>query len=324
MSLPASSEVAEPGQRCGDMGSVRWAFRCGSWTPSRSEWLFAARCIQREEKERIGQFVFAKDAKSAMAGRLLLRRFVCERMDVPWSEIRLERSPRGKPYLAAPLKGNRVGPDSNPHPLGWSFNLSHQGDYAVLAAEQGLQVGVDIMKTTMPGSSSVPEFFRIMARQFTDHEWRVIQSAGSEVRQLAAFYRHWALKESFIKAIGTGLGFNLQRAEFHLSSEAPVEGRPLRTTKMHLDEEEEEDWLFEECLLDDDHQVAVALGPGPGPASSGRRPPLPPPTSFTLLSFSDLMALATPLTEEDPAYWDSFQKKAEAPQRQRDARARSS
>lgn len=118
------------------MGSVRWAFRCGSWTPSRSDWLFAARCVQREEKDRIGQFVFAKDAKSAMvsgtvfypatfplltcvicviyclpvcvlphqAGRLLLRRFVCERMGVPWSEIRLERSPRGKPYLAAPLK----------------------------------------------------------------------------------------------------------------------------------------------------------------------------------------------------------------------------
>lgn len=41
-------------------------------------------------------------------GRLLLRKFVCDRMDVPWSEIRLERSPRGKPYLAAPLKGNRV------------------------------------------------------------------------------------------------------------------------------------------------------------------------------------------------------------------------
>lgn len=48
------------------MGSVRWAFRCGSWTPSRSDWLLAARCIQREEKDRIGQFVFAKDAKSAM------------------------------------------------------------------------------------------------------------------------------------------------------------------------------------------------------------------------------------------------------------------
>lgn len=43
----------------------------------------------------------------------------------------------------------------------------------------------------LPGSSSVAEFFRIMTRQFTEHEWTVIQSAGSEVQQLAAFYRHW-------------------------------------------------------------------------------------------------------------------------------------
>lgn len=293
------------------MGSVRWAFRCGSWTPSRSEWLFAARCIQREEKDRIGQFVFAKDAKSAMVGRLLLRRFVCERMGIPWSEIRLERSPRGKPYLAAPLK---AGAESN----AWSFNLSHQGDYAVLAAEKGRQVGVDVMKTTMPGSSSVPEFFRIMTRQFTAYEWSIIQSAGSEHQQLAMFYRHWALKESFIKAIGTGLGFNLQRVEFHLSADPLTQSRALRRTKMYLDDEEEVDWIFEESLLDADHQVSVALGPADKPGLSPFCSSPPPATTFTLLSFSDLITSASPLTEEDPAYWDSFEMKAEAPQRQRD------
>ncbi|XP_005474710.1 L-aminoadipate-semialdehyde dehydrogenase-phosphopantetheinyl transferase [Oreochromis niloticus] len=294
------------------MGSVRWAFRCGSWTPSRSDWLFAARCIQREEKDRIGQFVFAKDAKSAMAGRLLLRRFVCEKMGIPWSEIRLERSPRGKPYLATPVK---VSSESD---LAWSFNLSHQGDYTVLAAEQGRQVGVDIMKTAMPGSSSVPEFFRIMTRQFTAHEWSTIQSAASEHQQLAAFYRHWALKESFIKAIGTGLGFNLQRVEFHLPSEPLTQDQVLRQTKMHLDEEEEEDWVFEESLLDADHHVAVALGPADNPCPAPRPPSLLPPTTFTVLSFSELIGSASPLTDEDPAYWDSFKMKAEAPQRQKD------
>lgn len=45
----------------------------------------------------------------------------------------------------------QVSSDSGLEPPAWSFNLSHQGDYAVLAAEQGAQVGVDIMKTTMPG-----------------------------------------------------------------------------------------------------------------------------------------------------------------------------
>lgn len=291
------------------MGSVRWAFRCGSWTPTRSEWLFASRCVQPEEKERIGQFVFAKDAKSAMAGRLLLRKFVCEKMNIPWSHIRLERSPRGKPYLAAPPQ---VGEAS----VSWSFNLSHQGDFAVLAAEQGLQVGVDIMKTVMPGSSSVPEFFRIMTRQFTAYEWSVIQSAGSERQQLAAFYRRWALKESFIKAIGTGLGFNLQRVEFHLSPETLTEAQPARQTTMHLDEEEQDDWVFEECLLDD-HHVAVALGAESSPLPA---PPPAPPCPFALLSFSDLIGSASPLTDEDPSYWESFSAKADGPQRQRDVR----
>ncbi|KAL0973439.1 hypothetical protein UPYG_G00203640 [Umbra pygmaea] len=291
------------------MVGVRWAFRCGSWTPTRSEWLLATRCVQREEKERIGRFVFTKDAKSAMAGRLLLRRLVCEKMGVPWEKICLERTPRGKPYLASPAC-------YTPEARDWSFNLSHQGDYAVLAAEQGLQVGVDVMKTTMPGSSSVPDFFRIMTRQFTEHEWSVIHGAGSEWKQLTMFYRHWALKESFIKAIETGLGFNLQRAEFHLTAELMAEGKVCSQTKMHLDGEVEDGWIFEESLLDADHHVAVALGPGVesalAPAPSG----LPP--SFTFLSLSDLISMATPLSEEDSAYWESFQKKAEAPERQRD------
>ncbi|XP_061537555.1 L-aminoadipate-semialdehyde dehydrogenase-phosphopantetheinyl transferase [Phycodurus eques] len=296
------------------MGSVRWAFRCGSWTPGRDDWLFAARCVQPEEKDRIGKFVFANDAKSAMAGRLLLRRFVCERMHIPWELIRLERSPRGKPYLAAPL-------DVRPESPTCSFNISHQGDYAVLAAEKGLQVGVDIMKMSMPGSSTVPEFFRIMTRQFTPYEWRVILSAGSEQQQLSMFYRHWALKESFIKAIGTGLGFNLQRLEFHLSSEALTHARVLCQTRMHMDEEYDEDWLFEECLLDSDHHAAVALGPVKKLHSTNTTSSLPPPTAFTLLSFNDLTASASPLTEEDPAYWESFKMKAEAPLRQRDTQS---
>ncbi|CAL8336024.1 unnamed protein product, partial [Boreogadus saida] len=179
------------------------------------------------------------------AGRLLLRKFVCERIAVPWSEIQLARSPRGKPYLVLPEATTTHTPPLSREAQRWSFNISHQGEYAVLAAEQGLQVGVDVMKTTMPGSSSVSEFFRIMTRQFTEYEWSVIQSSGSERQQLAAFYRHWALKESFIKAIGTGLGFNLQRAEFHLSPQPVTEEQGQHRTMMHLDEEEEDSWRFE-------------------------------------------------------------------------------
>ncbi|KAG9331091.1 hypothetical protein JZ751_020264 [Albula glossodonta] len=241
------------------MESVRWAFRCGSWTPSPAEWLFAVRCVQAEERERIGQFVFAKDAKSAMAGRLLMRKLISEHVGIPWDQIRLERTAKGKPFLANPPSSSSSSPSSSVDRW-WSFNVSHQGDFAVLAAEQGRQVGVDVMKIAMPGSSSVSEFFRIMNRQFTDHEWTTIKASGPEWTQLGMFHRHWALKESFIKAIGTGLGFDLQRVEFDISPMEIQEGEVYTSTRMHLDSEEEEDWVFEECLLDEQHHVAVALG----------------------------------------------------------------
>uniref|UniRef100_UPI00398F0D13 L-aminoadipate-semialdehyde dehydrogenase-phosphopantetheinyl transferase isoform X2 n=1 Tax=Pristiophorus japonicus TaxID=55135 RepID=UPI00398F0D13 len=232
------------------MDSVRWLFRCGAWQPARSEWLLAARCVQDEEKQRVGRFVFAKDAKAAMGGRLLIRKLIAEKLKIPWNEIQLERTTKGKPFLANPVN---VIPNFN-------FNISHQGDYTILAAEPILQVGVDVMKTDFPGSSSVAEFFRIMNRQFTDHEWNTINMAGDEWAQLDMFYRYWALKESFIKAVGVGVAFNLQRIEFHASPLHLRAGQVFKETIMFLDGEREEGWAFEETMLDDSHHVAVALG----------------------------------------------------------------
>ncbi|XP_062873250.1 L-aminoadipate-semialdehyde dehydrogenase-phosphopantetheinyl transferase [Trichomycterus rosablanca] len=294
------------------MEGARWAVRLSAWSPSRAEWLLSARCVQPEEKERIQQFMFNRDAKAAMVGRLLIRKLLCVKTGLPWDGFRLARTVRGKPYLSHP--------SPVPGSAHWSFNISHQGDFAVLAAERGRQVGVDVMKTTKPGSGSVQEFFRIMKRQFTDHEWSSITSAQSEWEQLHMFYRHWALKESFIKAIGTGLGFDLQRVEFRVSPGQMREGLVYRQTIVHLDGEEEDDWTFEECLMDEHHHVAVALGKPDGsvPDNAGISEEATS-TPFTLLSFTDLVAEAKPLADEDPAYWEDFKGKREAPGRQSDA-----
>ncbi|MBN3272565.1 ADPPT transferase, partial [Polyodon spathula] len=192
------------------MESVRWAFRCGSWSPSCSEWLLAARCVQKEEKDRIGQFVFAKDAKSAM-----------------------------------------------------------------------------VIST---GSLPVVLMFDV----------------------------HKALKECFIKAIGTGIGFNLQRAEFHVAPSHIHVGHMYRETKMCLDGEEEGGWAFEECMLDSHHHVAVALGKPDGLSHNLDDGLLnPSPSQFITLSFDDLVASAIPMVEEeDHEYWVGFQSKQEAPGRQ--------
>lgn len=73
-----------------------------------------------------------------------MRKLIAEKLFIPWNEIHLQRTSKGKPFLA----NNIFSVCSN-----YNFNVSHQGDYAVLAAEPELQVGIDIMKTDLPGNA---------------------------------------------------------------------------------------------------------------------------------------------------------------------------
>ncbi|XP_062983901.1 L-aminoadipate-semialdehyde dehydrogenase-phosphopantetheinyl transferase [Elgaria multicarinata webbii] len=291
------------------MEAVRWAFSCSAWVPCREDWLLAMRLVQPEEKERIEQFVFGRDAKAAMSGRLLIRKLIAEKLKIPWNEIQLQRTSKGKPFLANELSSSHSS---------FSFNVSHQGNYAVLAAEPDCQVGIDVMKTSLPGSGSIPDFFRIMKRQFTEQEWRIIRSMNNEWLQLDMFHRHWALKESFIKAIGVGIGFDLQRIEFNVSPVQLEVGKTYNETILLLDGEEEKEWTFEETRLDDSHHVAVALGqPGEfGQKHAGALSTRVIRTPFTVLTFDDLVASAVPLAPEDPACWDNFCSRQESPARQ--------
>lgn len=99
------------------------------------------------------------------------------------------------------------------------------------------------------------------------------------------------LKESYVKAIGTGIGFSLQRLDFHVHS--PLDpGKYITDTKVrtqsysravflqnfhdklsscfseslvapccqiYVDGKLDEDWVFQETMIDSRHCVAVAL-----------------------------------------------------------------
>lgn len=55
------------------MSTIRWFFNASKWMPTKEEWLLAIQCIQSEELSRIYRFVFKKDIKLALIGRLLMR-----------------------------------------------------------------------------------------------------------------------------------------------------------------------------------------------------------------------------------------------------------
>ena len=99
-----------------------------------------------------------------------------------------------------------------------------------------------------------------MRRSFSEAEWSLIYSSGStELSQLKTFYRLWSLKESYIKAIGVGLGIDLKTIEFQFAGEKRGETPKMAT--LIKDGTEMKQWNFFLHYPDDEHVVSVAIGP---------------------------------------------------------------
>ncbi|KAK4300981.1 hypothetical protein Pmani_026853 [Petrolisthes manimaculis] len=282
------------------MESIRWAFNTRLWAPNKGDWMTALSLIQPEEKERISKFVFRKDAKSSIAGRLMLRKFASEVLGLPWSDIKFGRTDKGRPFLVNSLPEN---PDVD-------FNVSHQGSWAVLAANcGGSKIGVDVMELEYSGGKNIPEFFHTMRRQFTSEEWSHIYSFPTESTQLASFYRHWCLKEGVVKALGFGIGFELQRVSFQLTTQELSTKIITLDTQVKIDGILDNRWQFEETLLDPSHSVAVARqfdSPQNNTSTAGA-------LRFIQMSFDDLIASGDQMTKPDEAAAEEFINKEETP-----------
>lgn len=267
--------------------SARWAFNCRDWKPTESDWLLVSSSIQEEEKERIGRFVFQRDAKFAMAGRLLSRRFIVDSTGLKWKDVNIVRDAYNKPIFL--------------YATDLQFNISHAGDYVVLSAEMGnLKLGVDVMKLREDRKKNVPEFFRLMTRQFSDEEWRTIKSKPTEAEQMDVFYRYWCLKESYTKALGTGLSHDMKRTSFRLKTLVLNNHCFVEDTEVFVDNEKQNDWLFQEMLLDDCHTVAVAIYKGSSTSYCEK---------FSFLKYEDLIQNIMEITPPDIEYCKEFMEK---------------
>lgn len=94
----------------------------------------------------------------------------------------IERDAYGKPRL----------------PGGPCFNLSHAGDYAVLAVSEE-SVGVDIERWRRADTAA-------LARRFYHPEEQALLAGAED--PVERFFSIWALKESYIKALGRGFSIS--------------------------------------------------------------------------------------------------------------------
>ncbi|KRY72083.1 Beta-lactamase-like protein 2, partial [Trichinella pseudospiralis] len=227
---------------------LRWAFRIVNWEPSVTEWTRMLRCLQLDDLPRIRRQVFQEDIKATVAGGLMMRKAISVCTGLAWDEITLIRSSTGKPMLAENIQ------------LGYqfSFNLSHHGDYVILATSSSSVCGVDVMKIEYPKlQMNLSEYFKMMSPQFADEEYAALNQQRTDSEKLELFYRYWCLKESYLKAVGFGIRCDLSQIHFIFNSLVVPVGQFEISTKLVFEETQHDEFVFEECHLDPYHAACV-------------------------------------------------------------------
>jgi phosphopantetheinyl transferase len=268
-----------------------------------------------QERQRISRFKFRKDAKLALVGRLLLQHTACSALGQSFGMADFVRTEERKPILShttphgkgyccccSPGGGKAAAEGSGRNgekgareqePAGkerasqfcqFNLNLSHHGAWVFLASAPSELVGADVMTITPPRPGECPEtFFRDFEGCLTRNEWDAVRSCQHHGHSalFRAFFVFWTLKESYIKAVGIGLGLDLMRIEFEVPTrillgegwsgkggrtKADVEGSVdaalyVDAVKMSLDSTLRPDWTFEVGHIDSEHIIAVARGP---------------------------------------------------------------
>ncbi|KRZ06583.1 L-aminoadipate-semialdehyde dehydrogenase-phosphopantetheinyl transferase [Trichinella zimbabwensis] len=227
---------------------LRWAFRIVNWEPSVAEWTRMLRCLQLDDLPRIRRQVFQEDIKATVAGGLMMRKAISVCTGLAWDEITLIRSSTGKPMLAENIQLDYQ----------FSFNLSHHGDYVILATSSSSVCGVDVMKIEYPKlQMNLSEYFKMMSPQFADEEYAALNQQRTDSEKLELFYRYWCLKESYLKAVGFGIRCDLSQIHFIFNSLVVPVGQFEISTKLVFEETQHDEFIFEECHLDPCHAACV-------------------------------------------------------------------
>lgn len=136
-----------------------------------------------------------KGRKKEHIGAAAVLDMALEEFGLAENKIALTYGEHGKPYIS---KNMNITPYIY-------YNISHSGDYVVCAVSD-TEIGIDIQKT---GKANI----KIAKRYFTQTEYMNIIKQPDEKSQGEMFFRIWALKESFIKAVGTGMSLSLNSFE---------------------------------------------------------------------------------------------------------------
>lgn len=190
------------------------------------------RTLEPHEVNRGGRFRFERLQRHFVASRGFLRYVLARYLSAKPDELRFSFNDYGKPSLA--------GEES------LRFNLSHSHEVALVAVTRDAAVGVDVEHIRADFASD-----EIAKRFFSRLEVETFSALPDDER-VAAFFRCWARKEAYIKAIGKGLSQSLDRFDVSLAPDEPA-------ALLRADEDDSLRWTMSDIDVGSDYASALAV-----------------------------------------------------------------
>lgn len=170
-----------------------WVVRLTGQTPE--SWRHV---LSIAEWEKAMRFRFPADQIRSAVTRGVLRILLSRYLNRPAGDLAFTENDHGKPAIS-----------------GIEFNVSHSGDYSLLAFSRSSPIGADV--ELIRDRKVIHDLSR---RVLTPDEYQRFNSVPDLDRQ-RVFHEIWTLKESILKAIGSGLSVAPESLEIAFHPDKP-------------------------------------------------------------------------------------------------------
>ena len=194
--------------------------------------------LSADESLRASRFHFQVDRDRFLIAHGCLRGILARYLGCEPHLINFKTGDYGKPVLVSDA--------------GFEFNLSHSGEYALIAVSRRHKLGIDVERIR-----AEIELERIASRYFSPGEFSELMALPPDQRDIG-FFNCWTRKEAYIKAQGLGLSLRLDSFDVSLT---PSGSTILRATRP--EPQEADHWTLLSINVAPGYAGALAVrGPG--------------------------------------------------------------
>lgn len=193
--------------------------------------------LSNDECLRAERFHFDRDRRRFIVSQGILRTIICYYTGEEPCRLKFHHGHRGKPYLKESFGSDTL-----------QFNLAHSNEIVLYAFTCNREIGIDLEYIR-----DMPDAEQIALNTYSPLEYKRLQSLPKCQKQVA-FFNCWVRKEAYIKAIGDGLYYALDRFDVSL---AP--GEPARLLSVEGDKEKASCWSLTAIEPQEGYIAALAV-----------------------------------------------------------------